>query len=43
MSTCTSLVGGIFQDNPAAVSWGTKRIDVFVRGTDNKLGHLWQG
>ena len=26
---------------PAAVSWGPNRIDVFVRGTDNTLWHQW--
>jgi hypothetical protein len=25
----------------AAVSWGTNRIDLFVRGTDNQLYHKW--
>ena len=28
---------------PAAVSWGSNRIDVFVRGLDDHLGHLWIG
>jgi hypothetical protein len=36
-------VGGVFHDNPAAVSWGPNRIDVFVRGMDNHLGHIWRG
>ena len=26
---------------PAAVSWGSNRIDVFTRGTDNVLWHKW--
>jgi uncharacterized protein YvpB len=26
---------------PAAASWGPGRMDVFVRGTDNALWHLW--
>jgi hypothetical protein len=34
-------VGGYFQNSPAAVSWGPNRIDVFVQGSDNNLGHLW--
>ncbi|HEX2691900.1 MAG TPA: hypothetical protein VHN14_35065, partial [Kofleriaceae bacterium] len=30
--------------DPAAVSWGTNRIDVFARGTDNKMYTLsWNG
>jgi hypothetical protein len=27
--------------DPAAVSWGPNRIDLFVRGTDNVLWHNW--
>jgi len=27
--------------NPAAVSWGPNRIDVFIRGTDNQLYHRY--
>ena len=35
--------GGTFKGGPAAVSWGQgeHRIDVFVRGQDDHLGHLW--
>ncbi|MEU5092537.1 hypothetical protein [Streptomyces sp. NPDC021356] len=33
-------IGGNFQGTPAAVSWGTGRLDVFARGaTSNKLFH----
>jgi hypothetical protein len=28
-------------DNPAAVSWGPNRLDLFVRGADNQLYHKW--
>jgi uncharacterized protein YkwD len=31
---------GITSD-PTAVSWGSSRIDVFARGTDNALWHTW--
>src|SRR5207245_2400307 len=31
----------ILQGDPAAVSWGANRIDIFVRGTDNALWHKW--
>ncbi len=34
-------LGGILTSAPAAVSWGPNRIDVFVRGTDNALWHIW--
>ncbi len=30
-------------DAPAAVSWGTNRIDCFVRGIDSRMYHLWYG
>src|SRR5262245_13368926 len=30
-----------FVSDPAAVSWGPGRIDVFVRGSDNALWHKW--
>src|ERR1051326_7977384 len=33
-------VGRTF-DTPTAVSWGTGRIDVFVRGQDQQLWHRW--
>jgi len=36
-------IGGSFKDHPAAVSWGPKRIDVFVCGVDAHMGHLWRG
>ena len=34
-------LGGIFDDEPGAVSWGPNRIDVFVRGTNNHMYHKW--
>lgn len=34
-------LGGQFVDNPAAASWGSSRIDTFVRGTDNRMYHKW--
>jgi hypothetical protein len=34
-------LGGILTSDPATVSWGDSRIDVFVRGTDNALWHKW--
>ena len=34
-------LGGIFDDEPGAVSWGPRRIDVFVRGTNNHMFHKW--
>jgi len=37
-------LGGQFYDNPTAVASGapnSNRIDVFVRGKDDHLGHLW--
>ena len=35
-------LGGKFYDNPAAVSKASHEIDVFVRGKDDHLGHLWR-
>ncbi|MFI5681887.1 hypothetical protein [Streptomyces cellulosae] len=38
-----NAIGGNFQGTPAAVSWGTGRLDVFARGaTTNKLFHRTQ-
>ena len=34
-------LGGVFKNDPAAVSWGPNRIDVFVRGMDDHLYHMW--
>ena len=37
-------LGGVLDDEPAAVSWNANRIDVFVRGTDSALHHkAWIG
>jgi hypothetical protein len=32
---------GYMQGNPAAVSWGPGRIDIFARGGGNELDHEW--
>ncbi len=38
-----SFGGFGFYEAPAGVSWGSNRIDVFVRGTNSELYHLvWQ-
>lgn len=34
-------LGGIITSDPAAVSWGPQRLDVFARGTDDALWHRW--
>jgi Common central domain of tyrosinase/Repeat of unknown function (DUF346) len=34
-------LGGIFDDEPGAVSWGPNRLDVFVRGANNHMYHKW--
>ena len=34
-------LGGVLTSDPATVSWGDGRIDVFVRGSDNALWHKW--
>lgn len=34
-------LGGVLTSDPAAVSWGNNRIDVFARGIDNALWHTW--
>jgi len=36
-------LGGQLTSEPAAVSWGPNRIDVFARGTDNALWHIYRG
>ncbi len=33
--------GGYLASDPAAVSWASGRLDVFVRGGDNALWHKW--
>jgi hypothetical protein len=32
---------GLFSGNPAVVSWGPGRIDVFIRAADHDLAHKW--
>jgi len=34
-------LGGVIYGAPAAASWASNRLDVFVRGTDNHLYHKW--
>ena len=34
-------LGGVIEDEPAAVSWGPSRIDCFVRGANNSMWHKW--
>jgi len=37
-------LGGVITSDPAAVSWGPDRIDIFARGQDNGLWHMsWNG
>jgi hypothetical protein len=35
------IISGVFKDGPAAVSWGPGRVDVFVHGMDDQVGHVW--
>jgi len=34
-------LGGVLTSGPAVASWGSGRLDVFVRGTDNAVWHKW--
>jgi predicted phage baseplate assembly protein len=34
-------LGGVWKSGPAVSSWGSGRLDVFVRGTDDALWHKW--
>jgi hypothetical protein len=34
-------LGGVFTESPAVCSWGSNRLDVFVRGTNTHLMHRW--
>jgi hypothetical protein len=34
-------LGGVVNSNPAAVSWGPNRIDIFYCGQNNHLWHQW--
>ena len=36
-------LGGTLTSAPTAVSWGSDRLDVFAKGTDNALWHKWWG
>jgi hypothetical protein len=37
-------LGGVFNSPPAAVSWGSNRLDIFGLGTDNSMYHkYWDG
>jgi len=35
-------LGGSLASEPGAVSWGGRRIDVFARGDDDHLYHIWR-
>ena len=34
-------LGGGLTSSPSAASWGTNRLDVFIRGNDLRLWHKW--
>ena len=34
-------LGGVLASGPGVSSWAANRLDVFVRGTDNRLWHKW--
>lgn len=34
-------LGGIITSDPGAVSWGGNRLDVFARGADSHLWHIY--
>jgi len=34
-------LGGALTSGPGVASWGPGRLDVFVRGSDNGLWHMW--
>ena len=34
-------MGGVIQGEVSVVSWAANRLDLFVRGTDNKMYHKW--
>ena len=34
-------LGGVLSSGPSSSSWGSGRLDVFVRGTDNAMWHKW--
>ena len=36
-------LGGVLTLAPAAVSWGPNRIDVFARGQNQNLIHMYRG
>jgi hypothetical protein len=37
-------LGGVLSSGPASASWSSKRLDAFVRGSDNQLWHrCWDG
>ena len=41
MSNWQSL-GGVITSEPVAVSWGPNRIDVFAKGQNDHLWHIWK-
>jgi hypothetical protein len=34
-------LGGVRTSGPGAASWASGRLDVFARGTDSALWHIW--
>jgi len=34
-------LGGVLTSGPGVCSWASGRLDIFVRGTDNRLWHKW--
>jgi len=48
-ATTWENLGGVLADSPTVASWGARRLDVFVRGSDNALyqdtynGNGWSG
>jgi hypothetical protein len=35
-------LGGNLTSGPASVSWNRNRTDVFVRGRNNSMWHIWR-
>jgi hypothetical protein len=35
-------LGGVITSDPAAVSWGGNRLDVFAKGQNEHLWHIWR-
>jgi len=41
LQTFWESLGGSLTSSPAATSWGPNRLDIFARGRDNALYHMW--